>query len=172
VRWLALLPLSYLIALFGNAARISMAWQFRRFSGGRIPEWLHEYVHMGIGIVCFLTIVAVLLYWILPQPRQEKETTPFLAVENTAQYKALENAEKTSLKSHGALAFDEFEEKGMGKPVDSPEPNPILLLFLVAPFLFWIKKKESLRRHTKSEGSPMGYALPKKNSHPLSHRTK
>ena len=73
LRWLALLPLCYLIALLGNAARISMAWQFRRFTGGRIPEWLQEYIHMGIGMACFLTIVAVLLHWINHQPRNTKE---------------------------------------------------------------------------------------------------
>jgi exosortase/archaeosortase family protein len=72
-RWMALLPLCYLIALLGNAARIAMAWQFRRFTEGRIPEWLQEYVHMGIGMVCFLTLVAALLYWINRQPSTVKE---------------------------------------------------------------------------------------------------
>jgi len=72
LRWIALLPLCYLIALFGNSARISMAWQFRRFAGGRIPEWVQEYIHMGIGMVCFLTIVAALLHWINHQPRTAK----------------------------------------------------------------------------------------------------
>lgn len=70
-RWLALLPLCYLIALLGNAARIAMAWQFRRFTDGRIPEWLQEYVHMAIGMVCFLSLVAALLYWINRQPLKE-----------------------------------------------------------------------------------------------------
>ena len=70
-RWLVLLPLCYLITLLGNAARISMAWQFRRFTDGRIPEWLQEYTHMGIGIVCFLSLSAALLYWTHRQTRKE-----------------------------------------------------------------------------------------------------
>lgn len=73
-RWLALLPISYVVTVFANAARIAMAWQFRRFSVGRIPEWLQEYVHMGIGVVCFLTITAVLLYSLNPPTFKQKDS--------------------------------------------------------------------------------------------------
>ena len=69
LRWLVLLPLCYLIALIGNVARIVMAWHFQRLSEGRIPEWLQEYSHMGIGMACFLSITAVLLWVILPRSR-------------------------------------------------------------------------------------------------------
>ena len=55
----------------------------------------------------------------------------FLAVETIAQQNALEKAEKKSLKTHSALAFDEFEE---GK-VDAPEPRLLLLLLIAFPFL-------------------------------------
>ena len=72
-RWIALLPLCYLIALSGNVARIVMAWQFRRLTEGRIPDWLQEYMHMGIGMACFLSLVAALLYWINRQPPTVKE---------------------------------------------------------------------------------------------------
>jgi len=64
LRWLALLPLSYLIALLANTARIVMAWQFHRFSAGHLPGWLQEYSHMGIGMACFLSITAVLLWFL------------------------------------------------------------------------------------------------------------
>lgn len=73
-RWMLLLPASYLITLFANAARIAMAWQFRRFSNGHLTEWLQIYIHIGIGIVCFLSITAILLYFIKQQPLQRKET--------------------------------------------------------------------------------------------------
>ncbi len=63
-RWLVLLPLSYLIALLANSARIVTAWHFHRLSGTRLPEWLQEYCHMGIGLLCFLSVTAVLLWWL------------------------------------------------------------------------------------------------------------
>ena len=66
------------MTLLGNAARISMAWQFRRFTAGQIPEWLQEYAHLGIGMVCSLTLSAALLYWInhasKKEPENQKET--------------------------------------------------------------------------------------------------
>ena len=72
-RWLLLFPLAYGMALLGNAARISMAWQFRRLTNGQIPEWLQEYAHMGIGMVCSLTLAAALLYWINLTAKNDSE---------------------------------------------------------------------------------------------------
>lgn len=73
-RWLLLFPVTYLIAVHVNAARISMIWQFRRFSAGLIPEWLQQHGHMGIGIVCFLSVITVLFYWCNRNLSYEKET--------------------------------------------------------------------------------------------------
>ncbi|MBN2161655.1 MAG: archaeosortase/exosortase family protein [Pontiellaceae bacterium] len=73
-RWISLLPLCYLITLFTNAARITMAWQFRRFSTGHLPGWLQIYVHIGIGIVCFLSIATLCLYLINQNALQRKDT--------------------------------------------------------------------------------------------------
>ncbi len=72
-RWLMLLPASYLITLFANAARIAMAWQFRRFSNGHLPGWLQMYVHIGIGTVCFLSVTAILMYVITPKPQPKTD---------------------------------------------------------------------------------------------------
>jgi exosortase/archaeosortase family protein len=64
LKWLWLLPITSFISLLGNAARISMAWQFRRLTEGHLPDWAQEYAHMSIGIICSLTITAAILYFI------------------------------------------------------------------------------------------------------------
>lgn len=75
LRWLTLLPLSYLIALFANTARIIMAWQFHRLYASHLPGWLQEYCHMGLGLACFLSITAVLLWWMVVKNAPQKEGT-------------------------------------------------------------------------------------------------
>jgi hypothetical protein len=67
-------------------------------------------------------------------------STAFLAVETTAQQKALKAAEKKSLSSHEALAFDEFEEKAT---IDSPEPGFLLLMLLILPLFHWLHAKRT-----------------------------
>lgn len=73
MRWLLLLPLCYLIALFANFARIIMAWHFHRLYAGRLPGWLQEYCHMGLGLACFLSITALLLWWIVVKNAPQKD---------------------------------------------------------------------------------------------------
>lgn len=63
-------------------------------------------------------------------------STSFLAVETVAQSKALEEAEKKSLRSHKSLAFDEHEEK-----IDSPEPQMIILMLIILPIVHWIYRR-------------------------------
>ncbi|MDD2598541.1 MAG: hypothetical protein PHO37_04875 [Kiritimatiellae bacterium] len=75
LRWLALFPLSYLIALLANTARIVMAWHFHRLCAGHLPGWLREYCHMGIGLACFLSITALLLWWMVIKNAPRKEET-------------------------------------------------------------------------------------------------
>ena len=72
-RWLILLPLSYIITLFSNAARIVVIWQFRRFSNGYLPDWVQEFCHMGIGIVCSLTIILAIFHFITNKSIKNKE---------------------------------------------------------------------------------------------------
>lgn len=67
-------------------------------------------------------------------------STAFLAVESSAQQKALEKAENKSLKSHSALAFDEFDE---ADSIDSPEPGFLLLAILVLPLAHWIHSRKN-----------------------------
>jgi exosortase/archaeosortase family protein len=75
-RWLALLPLAYGVTLFSNSVRIVVIWHFRRIFENVFPEWLHEFAHMGIGIIWSLTIITALLYAITRQPKPLKETNP------------------------------------------------------------------------------------------------
>ena len=70
-RWLALLPFAYGAALFSNSVRIAAVWQFRRIFANAIPEWLHEFAHMGIGIVWSLTLVTIPLYAITRKSTHE-----------------------------------------------------------------------------------------------------
>ncbi|WP_372846829.1 exosortase/archaeosortase family protein [Pontiella sp.] len=75
-RWLALLPLAYGVTLFSNSVRIVMVWHFRRIFESVLPEWLHEFAHLGIGTVWSLTIITALLYAISRPPKPLKETNP------------------------------------------------------------------------------------------------
>lgn len=76
LRWLALLPLCYGLALLSNSARIAAGWHVHTISNHLIPEWLQEFAHMGIGIVWSLTIVALLVYFITRSPKLLEEPTP------------------------------------------------------------------------------------------------
>jgi len=73
LRWLALLPACYGVALFSNSARIVAGFHFRTLTAGLLPDWLQEFAHMGIGGVWSLTVVAVLVYLITRPPQPLKD---------------------------------------------------------------------------------------------------